>query len=135
MSTSTEKNIRIKQKVDTKNNWEQSVAILLKDEIAFCSDNSLIKKGDGIHTWKELPYFSVGALDNNGAILTGYDTNKIYSSESLVAGKECSAGRKGFYITTILWDATANTTTLTLEETEDFNLLAVNDSISIGRPF
>lgn len=55
---STEKEIRIKQKIDTAENWQQYNPILLDREIGVDSTNRKIKIGDGIASWNDLPYSS-----------------------------------------------------------------------------
>ena len=53
-------NTRIKQKVDTIENWESSNPILLKGEIAIVASTNAtqIKIGDGVSNFKSLPYIS-----------------------------------------------------------------------------
>ena len=54
------KNVRIKQRVDTKTNWENSSVVLLENELAFEAESGKYKLGDGTSTWSELPIFGGG---------------------------------------------------------------------------
>ena len=50
------KQIRIQQKVDTKERWEQNNPRLLNKEIGYEKETGRYKIGDGINLWKNLPY-------------------------------------------------------------------------------
>lgn len=47
--------VRHKQLIKTDAEWTASTLILLSGELGYASDTGLIKVGDGIHTWAELP--------------------------------------------------------------------------------
>lgn len=48
--------VRILQKVDTKEKWENSTIILKNKEIGYEKETGRYKIGDGINLWKNLPY-------------------------------------------------------------------------------
>lgn len=64
----SQKNIRIQSRVDTKENWEkpENNPVLLEREIGYEKETGKYKIGNGISTWNELPYSSVG---NKGATI------------------------------------------------------------------
>lgn len=49
-------NLRVLNPTNTAANWTSLNPILLKGEIAFESDSSRFKIGDGITAWNNLPY-------------------------------------------------------------------------------
>ena len=56
--------IRVKQKIDTTENWNKSTLILLDGEIAYekTANGKLLKKiGNGKDLWSNLPYESQGS--------------------------------------------------------------------------
>lgn len=68
-------NTRIQSRIDTYENWMKSELILLKGEIAICTiptgtsdsgsanlPSTMLRVGDGVHTFSELPWFqAIGA--------------------------------------------------------------------------
>lgn len=65
---STEKNIRIKHRVDIKENWENENPVLLENEIGFEKDTGQYKIGTGKGVaWNNLPYASVGIYNESSA--------------------------------------------------------------------
>ena len=56
------KNIRIQQKVDTRENWEKSSLQLLENEIAYEKETGKYKIGTGNKTWSELEYAAGGEV-------------------------------------------------------------------------
>lgn len=56
MADQNTKLVRIQHKIDSSTNWTTSNIILLKGEIGLESDTNLIKIGDGVTNWTELPY-------------------------------------------------------------------------------
>ena len=63
MANYNQVNTRFITRNDTFENWEKSELVLLKGEMAVDLDNNKIKIGDGIHTFKELPYSGLSASD------------------------------------------------------------------------
>lgn len=47
--------VRHKQLIKTAQEWENSGLVLLPGELGYASDTGLIKVGDGINTWVNLP--------------------------------------------------------------------------------
>lgn len=84
---STEKQVRIKQRVDTAKNWKDKNPILLKGEIGFESDTKNYKIGDGIRTWTQLDYGGIGwATTINGAEIFNDTGNVAIGSYSHAEG-------------------------------------------------
>ena len=52
-------NVRFQQKIDTAENWSNSVIVLLAGEMAIESDTNKFKFGDGEHVYSELPYAGI----------------------------------------------------------------------------
>ena len=66
MSQDNIKQIRIQSRVDTKANWERINPILLEREIGYEKETGKYKIGDGVNTWLQLSYSTVG---NEGATI------------------------------------------------------------------
>lgn len=82
----TEKEVRIKQKVDTAENWENSNSILLENEIGYEVNTGCYKVGNNNQEYSELDYFSVGSFnkrERNGTIIRGESLNRINENQSL----------------------------------------------------
>ena len=47
--------VRHTQLIKTKYEWEHSDLVLCDGELGYASDAQLIKVGDGVHTWSNLP--------------------------------------------------------------------------------
>lgn len=84
-------NVKIQQRVDTKENWNESSAILLKNEIAFESESGRYKIGDGVSTWSELPLFGGGEYSDVNNVQGSYaftildidEKNKTYTLDGV----------------------------------------------------
>lgn len=106
---------RIKQKVDTKKNWESNNPILLDKEIGYERETGQYKIGDGKTEWNDLPYASsstggIGqAIPDVGIIFTDYENSwidRIDDEEdkpnyAIAIGKTVQVGLKGYYIKSI----------------------------------
>ena len=66
MSQENIKQVRIKFRVDTIDNWKDTNPVLLEREIGYEKETGKYKIGNDISTWNELPYSSVG---NKGATI------------------------------------------------------------------
>ncbi len=93
-----EKNIkvRIPQKIDTTANWENSTLVILDGELAvekLENGSKKFKWGDGIHTWKDLPYATGEALNN---ILDGIANGSIRTSTTTPESAEYRLGNAAF---------------------------------------
>lgn len=60
---SADVNIKHKQRIKTETEWNASNVILLPGELGCTSDTNVIKVGDGISLWSELPAISGGTGD------------------------------------------------------------------------
>lgn len=49
------KNITLLARQDTAENWEKSTYILRDGEFGYDTDNKILKLGNGINLWKDLP--------------------------------------------------------------------------------
>lgn len=56
MAEQNKKNVRVQHKIDTSANWASANIVLLKGEIGLESDTGLVKFGNGVDTWNNLPY-------------------------------------------------------------------------------
>lgn len=56
MAEQNKKIVRIQHKIDTSVNWANENIVLLKGEIGLESDTNLIKLGNGVDAWNNLPY-------------------------------------------------------------------------------
>ena len=54
---SQNKDIRIQQKADLRNEWENNNPVLLDQEIGFERNTGKFKMGDGLTPWNDLPYY------------------------------------------------------------------------------
>lgn len=86
------KQIRIQQKVDTKENWEINNPILLDKEIGYEKETGRYKIGDGVSNWNDLSY-------NNGAghMVTDNNTNIVFNDYTTNI-----IGQKGYLIKDIV---------------------------------
>lgn len=73
MAEQNKKNVRIQHKIDTQSNWATYNTVLLKGEIGLESDTNLIKIGDGVKPWKQLPYVLEAELEE----ISDYINNEI----------------------------------------------------------
>lgn len=76
------KQIRIQSRVDLTANWRNENPILLDKEIGYERETGQYKIGDGINTWNDLPYASVG---NKGATI-----EQLNSKVDKIQGKQLS---------------------------------------------
>lgn len=60
------KNVRLVTRRDTSNNWVNSDAILLSGELALETDTGMMKAGNGVDLWTNLPY-----LYQDGGVIVG----------------------------------------------------------------
>ena len=105
MGRITYENLRVSNKHDTPENWEQSELILMDGEIIFYdykdSNNNIIytrmKVGDSKRTARDLPFASCGITDG-GEIFNDYDNNKALSKYSSAKGYNTIAGGRGFQV-------------------------------------
>ena len=111
MSQNSKQIVRLRQKVDTRDNWNNSNIVLLDKEIAYERETGAYKIGNGIDVWKNLPYasleggnseanlFAVGEGKNS---IQNLNTNaKALGDYSLSLGYETIAGIKGYYYSSI----------------------------------
>lgn len=63
MAEQDKKLVRIQHKIDTQANWLANDIVLLKGELGLESDTNLIKMGDGVRSWTELPYILEAELE------------------------------------------------------------------------
>ena len=82
MSQDNIKQIRIQSRVDTKANWERINPILLEREIGYEKETGKYKIGDGVNTWLQLSYSTVG---NEGATI-----EQLNSKVDKIQGKQLS---------------------------------------------
>lgn len=69
-------NLRVLNPTNTAANWTSLNPILLKGEIAFESDSSRFKIGDGITAWNDLPYSASsvqGLIEGDGIEIDGLE--------------------------------------------------------------
>lgn len=118
---STEKEVRIKQKVDTKSNWSQQNAILLENEIGYEKNTGKYKIGDEQTSWSSLPYFVTGEQRANeqGVVFPVNDNNSAISEATLAIGQRAKAGNKAYHYCNIYYDANNNQAVFTLTEYND----------------
>ena len=139
--------IRIKQKLDTHENWMSNNTVLLSGEIGienFADGTQKIKIGDGITPWNDLAYFvpksdekQVGqAIPNGGEIFNDYENNialelhshaEGISTRAIGAGSHAegvytSAGSKGFSIYECLNDSETNNICCILNTNEGIDI-------------
>ena len=83
------KNIRIQQRVDTKENWLNIDAeLLLEDELGFEKETGQFKIGDGIHMWEDLPYAGIGrSTEQGGEVFNDYENNIATGKASHAEGQ------------------------------------------------
>lgn len=55
--------VRIQHKTDTSINWSNENIVLLKGELGLESDTNLIKMGNGVDSWNDLPYMLEAELE------------------------------------------------------------------------
>ena len=82
MSQDNIKQIRIQSRVDTKANWERINPILLEREIGYEKETGKYKIGNGVNTWLQLSYSTVG---NEGATI-----EQLKSKVDKIQGKQLS---------------------------------------------
>lgn len=63
MAEQNKKLVRIQHKIDTSANWTSENIVLLKGEIGLESDTNLIKMGNGVDSWNNLPYMLQAELE------------------------------------------------------------------------
>lgn len=66
-------NARIRQRIDTAQNWTSNNPVLAKGEMGIESDTRLFKFGDGTSNWADLPYATVSVKGDNVSIVVGED--------------------------------------------------------------
>ena len=58
---------RIVLRQDTAANWTKYNPLLLNGEFGFEEDTDKLKLGDGVHKWRDLPYWIPGPQGDTGA--------------------------------------------------------------------
>lgn len=84
----SEKLVRIKNRIDTTNNWETTNPVLALGEIGINSDNRNIKIGDGVNPWTKLIPVTGKSLIQNYvyelATVSSTNTHSLYSITGMV---------------------------------------------------
>ena len=85
---------RIKQRIDTTDNWESKNPILLNGELGFVSDGNLtgsFKVGDGISSWNDLKYsFNETNLINISTVSSSIQLDKTYLNKLVFVSNTCN---------------------------------------------
>lgn len=78
-------NVKLKQRIDTENNWSSKNPVLLKGEQGLVEGSSKYKIGDGTTDWNSLPYYQ-GMSSTEKTKLDGIESGATAVTDSIVSG-------------------------------------------------